>query len=195
MAFGRLFELRHGPFGDLQREVNQLFDSLVVRPLGFGRRLLTSVFPPVNIHEKPDSLLVEIELPGVDEQSLELSVTRDNLSLKGERPPIMRDDETTVHTRERGYGSFSRAIVLPAPVDGDKAEATYASGVLSVLLPKAPEAMTRQVPIQSQSNSKIVVDQQASGSQSAAQSPTTEQATREPPADADSTDQGMGGGK
>ena len=48
MPFGRLFELRHGPFGELQREVNQLFDSLVIRPLGFGRRLLSSVFPEIH---------------------------------------------------------------------------------------------------------------------------------------------------
>lgn len=150
MPFGRLFELRHGQFGELQREVNQLFDSLVMRPLGFGRRLLSSVFPPVNIHETPDSLVVEIELPGVDEQSLDLSVTHDSLTLKGERPALARDNETTVHIRERGYGSFSRAVMLPVPVDGDRAKATYASGILTVRLPKAPQAMPRQVSIQSQ---------------------------------------------
>lgn len=155
MSFGRLFELQRGPFGELQREVNQLFDSLVMRPLGFGRRLLSSVFPPVNIQERADSLIVEIELPGVDEQSLDLSVTHDSLTLKGERPAPVRDNETTVHIRERGYGSFSRAVMLPAPVDGDRAQATYSSGILTVRLPKAPEAMPRQVSIQSQeSNSE-----------------------------------------
>lgn len=156
MPFGRLFELRHGPFGELQREVNQLFDSLVIRPLGFGRRLLSSVFPPVNIHEKADALVVEIELPGVDEQSLELSVTQDSLTLKGERPPLLRDEETTMHIRERGYGSFSRAIMLPVAVDGDRAEATYSAGILMVRLPKAPEAMPRQVTIQSRGSASVV---------------------------------------
>jgi HSP20 family protein len=156
MPLGRLFELRHGPVGELQREVNQLFDSLVMRPLGFGRRLLASVFPPVNIHEKADSLVVEIELPGVDEQSLDLSVTRDSLTLKGERPPMIRDEQTTMHIQERGYGSFSRAIMLPVAVDSDQVDAVYSLGVLTIRLPKAPEAMPRQVTVQATTGSDIV---------------------------------------
>ena len=150
MAFGRLFDSRHGPFGDLQHEMNELFDSLVARYGGLGHGLIPRAFPPVNIHEDGDALLLECELPGVEPAGLEVSITGDVLTLRGERLKPVTAAGTTEHIQERTYGAFNRAITLPVSVDSDKAEARFANGVLSLRLPKLPEARPRQVAVQVQ---------------------------------------------
>jgi HSP20 family protein len=144
MAWGRFLESRHGPFGELQHEINDLFDGLLSR---FGRSVFGHACPPTNVVEETDAMVVECELPGADGESLELTVAGDVLTLKGTRPALEPAEGTTVHIHERGYGTFSRAITLPAPIDGEKVEAHYEHGILSVRLPKAPEAKPKQVPV------------------------------------------------
>jgi len=150
MAFGRLFDPRHGPFGDLQHEMNELFDTLVSRYGGIGHGLIPRAFPPVNIFESPDALLLECELPGVEPATLDLSITGDVLTLKGERLKPVNPAGTTEHIQERTYGAFNRAITLPVGVDSDQADAKFANGVLSLRLPKLPEARPRQVAVKIQ---------------------------------------------
>jgi HSP20 family protein len=145
MAFGRLLESRRGPFGELQREIQGLFDSLMPR---FGSGLFAPAFPPINIYEDHDALVVECEAPGIDEEKLDLTVTGDVLTIKGERPAIEACDDTRVHIHERGYGVFNRAVTLPSNIDSEQVEARYENGVLSIRLPKAPEAKPRQVTVQ-----------------------------------------------
>ncbi len=150
MAFGRLFDPRHGPFGDLQHDMNELFDSLVTRYGGLAHGLIPRAFPPVNILENQEALLIECELPGVEPGSLDLSITGDVLTLKGERLKPVNPAGTTEHIQERTYGAFNRAITLPVGVDNDHAEAKFANGVLSLRLPKLPEARPRQVAVKIQ---------------------------------------------
>lgn len=145
MPFGRFFDSPRGPFAQLQREMNQLFDTVVSPRLAFARGLVGRNFPPINVYDEGDAIAVECELPGVDQKNLELFVTGDALTLKGERPEAKHEDQTRVHIRERGSGSFNRAITLPVEVDGDKAEAAFVNGILKVRVPKAPKVMPRQV--------------------------------------------------
>jgi HSP20 family protein len=144
MPFGRHFESRRGPLGDLQREIEGLFNSMMPR---LGRGLVGRAFPPTNVYEDKDAMVVECELPGVSEESLDLTVTGDVLTLKGQRPALEPQENTKVHIQERGYGTFNRAITLPTTIEGDKVEARYDSGVLSIRLPKAPEAKPKQVQV------------------------------------------------
>ena len=144
MAYVRFLESRRGPFGDLQRDINELFDSLLP---GLGRGLFSRAVPPVNVYEDADALLVKCELPGVDQDSLEVSVTGDVLTLKGERPSLEPDEGTTVHIQERSYGAFNRAITLPTSIDSDRVEARYESGILLIRLPKALEAKPKPVAV------------------------------------------------
>jgi HSP20 family protein len=144
MALGRILESRRGPFGDLQREIEGLFDALVPR---LARGVIPRAYPPANIYEEKDALVVEFEMPGVSEETIELTITGDVLTLKGERPALEPQAETTVHIQERGYGAFNRAITLPTNIDSEKAEARYDHGVLVIRLPKAPEAKPKQVPV------------------------------------------------
>lgn len=144
MALGRLLESRRGPFGDLQREIEGLFNSLLPR---VARGIVPRAFPPVNIYEDKDALIVECEMPGISEESLELTIAGDVLTIKGERPALTPTEETTVHIQERGYGAFNRAVTLPTNIDSEKVEAKYDNGILLVRLSKAPEARPKQVPV------------------------------------------------
>ncbi len=148
MPFGRLFEARHGPFGELQREINSLFDSVVSHGRSLGRGLLQRACPPVNISEGEDQVLVECELPGADPNSLDVSLTHDVLTIKGERPAVEPDEDTRVHIHERGYGAFNRAITVPSSVQGEDIDARYENGVLIIRLPKAQEDKPKTVTVQ-----------------------------------------------
>ena len=128
--------------------MNHLFDTVVSPRLAFARGLMGRTFPPMNIYDKGEAISVECELPGVDQENLELFITGDVLTLKGERPETRHDDRTRVHIRERGAGSFNRAITLPVEVDGDKAEAAVVNGILKVTVPKAPKVLPRQVSVE-----------------------------------------------
>lgn len=144
-----MFGTRWQPFSpvwnqltQLQSEMNRLFD----RWGGDGRRA-QAVFPPLNIWEVEDALVVEAELPGLDMKDLEIYVTgTDQLTLKGERketPP----QKGMQHRQERGFGKFVRVLTLPIPVDANKVEAKLDNGILSLKLPKHEAAKPRKITV------------------------------------------------
>lgn len=151
MALMRFLESRSGPFADLQRDINDLFDTLLPT---FGRGTVSRALPPLNVYEDPDALIVECELPGIDRESLDLTIAGDVLTLKGQRPALEPAEGTRVHIHERGYGTFNRALTLPVSVDSEAVEARYENGVLSIRLPKAPEARPKQVPVHTEGEEK-----------------------------------------
>jgi HSP20 family protein len=132
----------------LQSEMNQLID----RWGNDGRRLFgmaTATFPPVNVWEEGEAIHVEAELPGLNLGDLEILVTGGNqLTLKGERKPAT-PDKSVRHREERSFGSFSRVLALPYPVDADKVEARFDNGVLHVTLPKHEAARPRKIVVKS----------------------------------------------
>ncbi|HOI53772.1 MAG TPA: Hsp20/alpha crystallin family protein [Phycisphaerae bacterium] len=150
MPFGRFFDSPRGPFAQLQREMNQLFDTLVAPRLAVARGLVGRTFPPVNVYDDGAALTLECELPGIDQENLELYIAGDTMTLKGERPEVRCDENARMHIRERGYGTFNRAITLPVDVDGDKAEARFVNGVLRVTVPKSPQVMPKQVKVKTE---------------------------------------------
>jgi len=80
--------------------------------------------------------VVKAEVPGIDAQDIDISVTGDVLTIKGEKKSEQEEKEANYHLVERNYGSFSRCLKLPAAVDLDKIEAKYEKGVLTVTCPK-----------------------------------------------------------
>ncbi|MFW5857582.1 MAG: Hsp20/alpha crystallin family protein [Planctomycetota bacterium] len=129
------------PLASLHREMNRLFDDF------FGERRLAPGFgeggaflPSIDVHETDGVLEVTAELPGLAEEDVDVSLTDDTLTLRGEkkREETKKDENGYTHV-ERSYGSFHRAIPLPPGVDGDRADATFKNGVLTVKLPKNPE--------------------------------------------------------
>lgn len=137
------------PFGDLhdlQDRMNRIFEDRLGGSGLFGVERGTSAFPPLDIRHDVDNVYVVAELPGVSIDLLDLSITADTLSLKGERKP--RDvPESKFHRRERAFGHFNRLVSLPDRVDADKIQASLKDGILRVVLPKAESAKPRQIRI------------------------------------------------
>ena len=107
------------------------------------------VFPPLNIYDDGESLVVRAEVPGIDPSDLEINATVNALTIKGERKRPSADDKASFHRRERSYGTFSRSVNLPQEINSEKVQASYKHGVLEIMLPKAEEAKPRKIEIQS----------------------------------------------
>lgn len=105
------------------------------------------VFPPVNIYDDGTSYLVRTEVPGMNKEDFEITVKGDQLVLRGQRNVEAAQDNANYHRRECEGGAFRRAVTLPQPVDGDRITATYANGVLEIVLPRVPEAQPRKIQI------------------------------------------------
>jgi HSP20 family protein len=111
------------------------------------RRNYTGVFPLVNLTEDDENLYLSAELPGIDPQSLDLSVKNDTLTLKGSTKVEAEPKEVNYHRRERDIGTFRRSLTLPAKIQTDAVEAKFKNGILNVTLPKAAEARAHQINI------------------------------------------------
>ncbi len=135
------------PFLRLQHEVNRLFDDafsgfgLEPRFAGQGD---DSRVPRIDVRETGGALEIEAELPGVDEKDIDVDLSKNVLTIRGEKR-YERTDEKAGDYRliERSFGSFARSLSVPFTVDPDAIEATFRNGVLKLTLPKPPEAVSK----------------------------------------------------
>ncbi len=127
----------------LQREMNRR-PRRVARPVAKqGGR----VFPAIIISATDEKLVVRAEVPGMKPEDLHISVSDDTLTVQGSRTTGEQLEGGWYHRRERESGGFSRAVRLAAEVDGDKAEAAYVAGVLTVSLPLKKAARPKEIPV------------------------------------------------
>lgn len=124
----------------LSREMNQLFGRMGD---GIGQGI---GFPALNVWEDDDMLYAEAELPGFSMDELEIYVTGNQLTIKGERRAPVHESGTW-HRQERGFGKFSRMIELPGEVDGNKVSALLKNGVLQITLPKSEALKPRRIDV------------------------------------------------
>lgn len=131
------------PVVGLQREMNRVFDSFWNRfqqsfdgHLGLGS-------PRADVAETGEAVEVSVELPGLDAKDIEVSLTGDMLTIKGERKSEREEKHKGFYLSERSYGSFYRSIPVPPGVATDDAKAEFKKGVLTVSLPKTPEAQAK----------------------------------------------------
>ena len=146
--YGNVVE-RWEPFRDLndiQGEVNRLLDSFFGRPASVtaSERMWA---PLTDMYETKDDLIVTFELPGVSEKDVNVSITGDMLTVKGERRFERDDKDGGFHRLERVYGKFERSMALPVAVQSDKVKATYRDGVLEIRLPKVEEVKPKEIKI------------------------------------------------
>lgn len=133
-----------GEFNRLHNEMNRLFNNMGVKTNWPG---LSVSFPALNVWEDGNAFYAEAELPGLATEQLEVYVIDGNqLTVQGERKPA-EAPQGTWHRRERGFGKFSRTVILPADVEADKVEAKLESGVLRVTLPKSAAARSRKIDV------------------------------------------------
>lgn len=126
----------------LQREMNRLFEDYYP-----GRMRTAPGYPALNVWTSQDGLSVTAEVPGVPPQDIDISVVGETLTLSGMRKPDELTEGARYHRQERGYGSFTRSIQLPFPVDVAKVEATFKDGVLSIALPRAEADKPRKIAV------------------------------------------------
>jgi HSP20 family protein len=103
--------------------------------------------PALDITERKDAYLVEVELPGVGIDDLEITFQDGLLTIQGERHDAHDSAEAKVHRVERRYGPFLRSIALPTHVMADAIEASTQDGVLQILVPKAPEVQAKRIQV------------------------------------------------
>ena len=131
---------------DLQDEVNRLFDGFFGRwPQSNG---VSTLFAPVDVEETAEEFVIKVDLPGVSQKDVKVSLMADTLTIRGERKIENSKKNGSVHRSERAYGRFERSFTLGTPVRNDQVKATYHDGVLEVRVPKAEEARTREIEVQ-----------------------------------------------
>jgi HSP20 family protein len=141
------------PIDSLRREIDRLFDdfdvgiwrsplrrSLFAMEPFWRRELRWTGTPAVDITETEKAYEITAELPGMDEKSIELKVVKGALTIKGEKQEEKEEKKKDYYLHERRFGAFERCFDLPEGVDADKIEASFKKGVLTVILPKKPEA-------------------------------------------------------
>jgi HSP20 family protein len=121
------------PFAVLQSEVNKIFE-------GFGRfgpmQESAGASPKLDVSETADAIEVHAEMPGVAEKDIELTLTGDVLTIKGEKREDRDEKNRDFHLVERSYGAFARSVRLPFTADPNAAKANFDKGVLTVSIPK-----------------------------------------------------------
>lgn len=128
----------------LRREMNDLIDGLGGTRAEPGQVVWA---PSVNVHEDEERLTIEAELPGVNEQDVDVSLEDNLLTISGEKREEERREKENFHVLERRYGRFERSFAVGRNVDPSRVEATFRDGVLRVMLPKPEESRPRRIRI------------------------------------------------
>ncbi|MGH9748574.1 MAG: Hsp20/alpha crystallin family protein [Candidatus Polarisedimenticolia bacterium] len=112
-----------------------------------GGEFAGSWFPPVDIFEENDRIILRAEVPGIAKDDIDVHVENGTITLRGEKKQEKQPESEGAYRVERFYGSFSRSFVLPTTVDPEGIKATCKDGVLEVVLPKAEEARPRKIKV------------------------------------------------
>jgi len=131
---------------DVQSEMNRLYDSFFGGPTQSG--VSERVWAPVaDMHETKDELVIKLDLPGMNEKDIQVSITGGLLSVRGQRQQTEEVKQDSYYKAERWAGRFERSFQLPIPVQTDKVRATYRDGVLTVTLPKVEAVKPKDIKI------------------------------------------------
>jgi HSP20 family protein len=138
---------RWDPFRDLmsiQGELNRLFGRTYA---GDGGNSVGAWAPAMDIYETQEEFVVHVELPGVEPDSVDVSVEDSTLTVRGERSFYDEVNEDSFHRVERRFGSFMRSLTLPQTADAERIQAGFDKGVLTIEVPKVEQAKPRRIEI------------------------------------------------
>lgn len=139
---------RWDPFMDLavlQEKVNRAFNEQISQE-GPEAANTRAWGPVVDVLETATDVIVRAELPGIDKEAIDIEVTSDQLSIKGERK-VAEEDRDKYVRMERPYGPFQRSFSIGVPVQHDKVRASYKDGVLEIRIPKVEEVKPKKIDI------------------------------------------------
>jgi HSP20 family protein len=141
---------RFDPFGEmvtLRQAMDRLFEDSLVSPLTLRSFNGEAVAPPLDVHQTADEIVVTAALPGIRPEDVDITITGQTLSIRGEFKADEEISRDQYLYRERRYGTFHRQIQLPVRVQGDAANATFENGELRLSIPKAEEVKPRQIQV------------------------------------------------
>lgn len=136
---------RSDPFNALLRLQKALDSYRFADWFGTGTAS-AGAYPPLNVFQQDDSVMVVAEIPGVDKSDLDIQVKNNRLRIAGKRD-IAHENGASLHRRERVSGAFDRTIAVPMEIEADKVRAEYRDGILAVHLPRAVRDRPRSVKI------------------------------------------------
>jgi HSP20 family protein len=128
----------------LREAMDRLFDDAFTRP--FSMRDGWSA-PAIDMYQTDDEIVVKASLPGIKVDEVQINITGDVLTLKGEVKHEEESKDKAWHIREQRWGSFQRSVALPTNVVADKAKAEFENGILNITLPKAEEVKPKTITI------------------------------------------------
>ena len=131
----------------LRREMDRLFEDFSHGggALRFWER---AAEPAVEVSDTAEAVVVKVQVPGINKDDIQLTITENALTVKGEMKEEEKKEDKNYHRQEFRYGAFVRSVALPAPVQAEKASAQLKDGVLEVTMPKSAEAKVKHIPIQ-----------------------------------------------
>jgi len=139
------------PATGLRSEVDRLFDSFFREPWNWGGdrswRSMGALDPVLDVEETDKDVCIRAEIPGINPDDLELSISGNSLVLSGEKKESIERPEKGYFYQERRYGAFRREVPLPSAVDANDVQAEYKDGVLEVRLKKSEEALPKRIPV------------------------------------------------
>jgi HSP20 family protein len=132
-------------FEELQEEINKLFDMTTSpAPRGLFER---SFSPALDVIDTTDDYQVLCDLPGLDMEDIEISISGNVLTLKGEKRKIAKNEGARLYREETSEGRFQRTLQLPMAVDPEKAQAVLSNGVLRITIPKREEVKPKRIEV------------------------------------------------
>lgn len=139
---------RWEPFRDMRR-MHDMLDRIMDRAVletGPDGDLYEGILP-VDVYQTDDDIVIEATAPGIKPDELDISVTAESVTIRGQTSEEHEEEGRRYHVRERRYGSFARTVALPTPVSADKANAVFENGILTLTLPKVEEVKPKSIKI------------------------------------------------
>ena len=127
----------------MQRELERAINRGAISGQGVGG----GVYPPVNVFNGENEIIVECEMAGVKKEEVDLSVTGETLVVRGTKQPSADENSVRYQRQECGSGDFSRTIVLPDKIDAQNIEASMDKGILTVRVPKSEAAKSTHIKV------------------------------------------------
>lgn len=145
--------VRWEPFSDLmslREAMDRLFEESFVRPGSWLLAPFGGGELAIDMYETDNEIVVTAALPGVKPEDVDISITGDLLTIKGETKAETKVEKANYLRQERRYGAFSRTVSLPVPIQADKAEAKFKDGILTLSIPKAEEAKPKVIKVKTE---------------------------------------------
>lgn len=141
----------------LRQAMDRLFEDSFVSPLSWRSLESDAISPALDVHQTADEIVVTASLPGIKPEDVEITLTGQTLQIRGELRADEKVERDQYLYRERRYGTFSRQLELPVRVEGDRSQATFENGVLTLRIPKAEEVKPRQIQIRAGESEPVAV--------------------------------------